>query len=241
MPWSKSVSRRYSPPTCTLEISLKRSPWSFFTGQCARKHIHFQLIFDAPQSFTEKPLIVRGDVWALEQLYQAVKQYSEKCFNRDRRQTNSEQFLLESDSLESSSPVNRRVLLPPSLILESPQESTLNQNFSIDIEPHGSLTHQLSLGLLATEASGAIIQLGNLQLLDLITALEECSVDLMAIAPPQPPLKTMSWHLLKWIIGAIALLSLGFTAFTTTRNYRNPSPPPLSQPTLQSIPHSQSK
>lgn len=239
MPWSHSMSRRYSPPTCTLEISVKRSLWSLCTGQYSRKHIQFDLTFDAPQSLTEKPLIISGDAWALEELYQAVKQYTDQCFHHDRHQTNSDQFLLDSDSSEVSSQQNRPVLPSPSTIIGSPQEFT--EHSSIYIEPHGSLTHQLYLGLLATEESDPMIQLGNLQLLDLVTALEECIVDLMAIAPPKPPVKIISWNFAKWMIGAIALLTLGFTALATTRSDQTPSSPPLSQPTLRSFPHSQSK
>jgi hypothetical protein len=233
------MSRRYSPPTCTLEISVNRSLWSLCTGQCSRKQIQFEITFDAPQSFTEKPLMISGDAWALEELYQAVKQYTDQCFDHDRSQRNNAQLLLESDSLEASSQPNRPVLPPPSKIVESSPEFT--EHSSIYIQPQGSLTHQLYLGLLATEESDPMIQLGNLQLLDLVTALEECSRDLMAIAPPKPPFKIISWGFAKWTIGAIALLSLGFTALATSRSDRHPSPPPLSQPTLQSIPHSQSK
>lgn len=239
MPWSHSMSRRYSPPTCTLEVSVKRSLWSLCTGQYSRKSIHFQLTFDDPQSHTEKPLRITGNAWALEELYQAVKQYTDQCFHHDRRQRNNAQFLLDSDSLEASSQENRPVLPSPSRIVESSPEFT--QTSSIYIQAHGSLTHQLYLGLLATEESDPMIQLGNLQLLDLVTALEECRRELMAKAPPKPPFKIMSWNFTKWTIGAIALLTLGFTAVATTRSDRQPSPPPLSQPTLESTPHSQSK
>lgn len=242
MPWYKSVSRRYSPPTCTLEISLKHSLWSLCTGQCPRKQIQFQLIFDAPQSSTEQPLVViSGDAFALEELYQVLKQYTEQFFDRDRRQTNRAEFLLD-DSLELSSHSGSQVLPPPSPDRDIRPDSTFNQNLSIHIQPHRSLTHELHLGFLATEESSPMIQLGNLQLLDLVTALEECIVDLTAIGWwTQVSWKTMSWSVAKWTISAIALLTLGFTAFAASRGDRQPSPPPLSQPTLRSIPHSQSK
>ncbi len=232
MPWSNSVSLRYSPPTCFLEISLKRSLLSLWSGQCARKYIRFQLIFDAPQSANEQEFVISGDVFALEELYQVVKQYAEQFFNRDRSQTNTSQFLLE-DFLESSSHSGSRVLPPPLTEGEISTDLTQKPNSSIHIQPQGTQNHQLYLGVLAPEDSDPMIQLGNLQLLDLVTALEECNVDLMAIAPLKPPFKTMSWSFTKWIIGAAALLTLGFTAVTTTtKNHRHPSPPPLSQPTL---------
>ena len=257
MPWSNSVSRRYSSPTCTLEIRLKPEIWSFWTGQFVRKHIRFQLIFDDPHSSSEKPLIISGDVLTLEELYQTVKQYSEAFFHGDFGKripklapssaggnptptSMATQFLLE-DSLESRFPSGSKVLQPPLVNQEVPSILTLNQNSSIQIKPQGSFTHQLDLGVLATEASNQTIQLGNLQLLDLVAALEECMVDLMAIAPPQPPLKPVSGHLLKLILGAIAFLVLGLTAATTTKIDRQPAPPPLTQPTIPTIRHSQSK
>ncbi len=61
------------------------------------------------------------------------------------------------------------------------------------------------------------------------------------IAPPQPPLKPVSGPWLKLILGAIALLMLAVTAATTTKSDRQPAPPPLTQPTLPGIRHSQSK
>jgi len=250
MPWSNSVSRRYSSPTCTLEISLNHSPWSFWTGEYLRKYIRFQLIFDRPQSVSEKYLIIRGDGLTLEELYQAVKQYSEQFFHGDSRDripcgnrtpsSMATQFLLE-DSLESRLPSGSRLLQPPLVNQEVSSILTLNQNSSIQIKPQGSLTHQLDLGVLATEASNQTIQLGNLQLLDLVAALEECMVDLMAIAPPQPPLKPVSGPWLKWILGAIAFLILGLTAATTTTSDRRSAPPSLTQPTVPTIRHSQSK
>ena len=250
MPWSNSVSRRYSSPTCTLEISLNHSPWSFLTGKSVRKYIRFQLIFDRPQSVSEKYLIIRGDGLTLEELYQAVKQYSEQFFHGDSRDripcgnltpsSMATQFLLE-DSLESRFHSGSMVLQPPLENQEVSSILTLNQNASIQIKPQGGFIHQLDLGVLATEASNHNIQLGNLQLLDLVAALEECMVDLMAIAPPQPPLKPVSGHLLKWILGAIAFVILGLTAGTTTKSDRQASPPPLTQPTLPGIRHSQSK
>jgi hypothetical protein len=212
--------------------------------------MRFQLIFDDPHSASEKQLIIRGDGLTLEELYQTVKQYSEAFFHRDRTPTSmATQFLLE-DSLESRFPSGSRVLQPPLPHQKVSSILTLNPNSSIQIKPQGSLTHQLDLGVLATEPSNQTIQLGNLQLLDLVAALEESMVDLMAIprsgslagiAPPQPPLKPVSGHLLKWILGAIAFLILGLTAATTTKSDRQPAPPPLSQPTLPGIRHSQSK
>jgi hypothetical protein len=193
----------------------------------------------------------------LEELYQTVKQYSEAFFHGDFGKripklapssaggnptptSMATQFLLE-DSLESRFPSGSKVLQPPLVNQEVPSILTLNQNSSIQIKPQGSFTHQLDLGVLATEASNQTIQLGNLQLLDLVAALEECMVDLMAIAPPQPPLKPVSGHLLKLILGAIAFLVLGLTAATTTKIDRQPAPPPLTQPTIPTIRHSQSK
>ena len=235
MPWSNSVFRRYNPPTCTLEISVKRSILSWWTGKYARKHLSFELIFYDPQSSPEQQFIIRGDALALESLYEAVKEYRERFFNRDRTETNTDQLLLESDSLESGQH-DPGILPAPSPDRSSPSEANFKETLSIHLQSEGVQNNQLYLGLLATEESGPMIQLGNLQLLDLATALEECTQDLMAIAPSQPPLKTMPWSLVKWLVGAIALLTLGLTAGIATRSDNYSSPPSLSQPTSESIP-----
>ena len=48
MPGSNSVVRRYTPPTCTLEILAESSPLSHWMSQTVVDQLRFQLHFDDP-------------------------------------------------------------------------------------------------------------------------------------------------------------------------------------------------
>ncbi|HAJ59880.1 MAG TPA: hypothetical protein DCP31_11910, partial [Cyanobacteria bacterium UBA8543] len=66
MPLSNSVLRRYTPPTCTLEIAAKSSPLSRLTGQSVMKDLRFELRFDDPRKPEDERVIIRGDRTELE-------------------------------------------------------------------------------------------------------------------------------------------------------------------------------
>lgn len=75
MPLSHSVLRRYTPPTCTLEIRAKSSPLSRWVGQSVLKDLRFELRFDDPRKPEDKRVTIRGDRTDLEVLYEAVNRY----------------------------------------------------------------------------------------------------------------------------------------------------------------------
>ncbi len=75
MPLSNSVLRRYTPPTCTLEIAAKSSPLSRLTGQSVMKDLRFELRFDDPRKPEDERVIIRGDRTELEVLCDAVSSY----------------------------------------------------------------------------------------------------------------------------------------------------------------------
>jgi len=75
MPLSHSVLRRYTPPTCTLEIRAKSSPLSRWVGQSVLKDLRFELRFDDPRKPEDKRVTIRGDRTDLEILYEAVNSY----------------------------------------------------------------------------------------------------------------------------------------------------------------------
>ncbi|WP_375338617.1 DUF4335 domain-containing protein [[Phormidium] sp. ETS-05] len=70
-----SVQRRWTPPTCTLEISAKRN---FFQWGQPLSDISFHLSFDAPQLSPEEHVMLTGNGAELEALHNAVSTYVEK-------------------------------------------------------------------------------------------------------------------------------------------------------------------
>ncbi len=86
MPLSNSVLRRYTPPTCTLEIRAKSSPLSRWVGQSVLKDLHFELRFDDPRKPEEKRVTIRGDRTDLEVLYDAVNSYVQNLLDPSPRE-----------------------------------------------------------------------------------------------------------------------------------------------------------
>ncbi|WP_017718558.1 DUF4335 domain-containing protein [Kamptonema formosum] len=69
------VLRRYTPPTCTLEIVAKGSSRFRWAGISAFKDLQFELHFDAPQLPEEQQVTIRGDRAQLDALQEAVSAY----------------------------------------------------------------------------------------------------------------------------------------------------------------------
>ncbi|MFB2972327.1 DUF4335 domain-containing protein [Aerosakkonema sp. BLCC-F183] len=72
---STSVLRRYTPPTCTLEIAAKGSPLSRWVGRPLVQRLKFTLHFDDPRVPEEKRVTVRGDRTQLQALCDVVQTY----------------------------------------------------------------------------------------------------------------------------------------------------------------------
>ncbi len=92
------VIRRFTPPTCTLEIKAKNSPLSRWTNKLVLKNLHFRLSFDDPKIPEEKQVTIKGDRLQLEQLYNAIIDYVQNFLHQSF--ANSDRFsnLLTSDS-----------------------------------------------------------------------------------------------------------------------------------------------
>ncbi len=86
MPLSNSVLRRYTPPTCTLEIAAKSSPLSRLTGQSVMKDLRFELRFDDPRKPEDERVTIRGDRIELEVLCDAVNSYVQDLLNQSPTQ-----------------------------------------------------------------------------------------------------------------------------------------------------------
>jgi len=150
---TKSIIKRYTPPTCTLEIRGKKSPLSRIFGRTLLKDLNFQLRFDDPRIPEENQVILEGDRTQLELLSDAVTSYVQK-------------FLSSPPiSITETESNNSLVLLPT------------NPN----LKQRSLLKHQLFFGSLATKESGPEIKLNASQLFDLANALDEYNSDLATL------------------------------------------------------------
>jgi hypothetical protein len=155
-----TVIRRYTPPTCTLEIAAQQSPLSRWMGKIALKDLRFKLSFDDPRVNDDRWMILRGDRDQLEALSETVNSYVQS-------------FLSQSNGSGGT-------------LLAEPTATTTT---GIALQPKGLLSHQLSLGSLATEASGEAVTLSSTQLSDLATALDEYAAEATTI----PKLDRPTW------------------------------------------------
>ncbi len=209
MSFSNSVTRRYTPPTCTLEISAQDSPLTRWMGRSALKHLRFKLSFDDPRVSNDRWITVRGDRTQIESLSQVVTTYVQ-------------QFLSQSTALLNAAHLGNGT---PSNLSQSATTSTLSlmsrpashdahpaetNPARISIQPSGILFHELFLGTLATEGSGASIRLSAVQLADLASALDEYAADVTAL----PNLNRPAWSKSpQWTsLAAAALITVGLTA-----------------------------
>ncbi|MBK4732111.1 DUF4335 domain-containing protein [Oxynema sp. CENA135] len=246
MPSFNSVLRRYTPPTCTLEIRATSSPLSRWVGQPVVKNVHFQLRFDAPQIPEEQQVTLRGDGDSLQDLYEAVSTYVRDFIGRSPvpaqggdgiadlvRGDAGEDPSREAIAQGSAAPpteeeaADRHLELVPEGSgsgdppLQSPSELPEERRSSfgvaersqISLHPKGLVAHELHLGELATEESGAVVHLGTLQLFDLASALDSYASELTALPDwgdtsrrrPSPV----------WLrVAAIALLTVGVGSAT---------------------------
>lgn len=232
MPSFNSVLRRYTPPTCTLEIVAKSSPLSKWMGKPVLKQLRFQLSFDAPQLPQEQQVTIRGDARALDALSDAVTNYVQDFVQQSPQRLNATYFASEADvtstpseiQTEITEPTTRLQSPPPTLEEKqfesfpspSPDQTSWNAQtaepfLGIYLKPRGLLAHELHFGELATPESGPLVNLGTLQLFDLATALDSAAADLLTLPNlgGVPGLsKTPPWL----AIAAMALFTVGVSA-----------------------------
>ncbi len=152
---SPTISKLYTPPTCTLEVTAKASPLSRWTRTPVIQSLQFLLSFDSSDQRTREPIEIYGDQTQLWALTETVTQYI--------------QTVLASRAAELS--LSGSQLEPPA---PAPDEATAE----LALHLHSLLTHELKLGSLATAQSGPSLLLKVSQLYDLAAALEDCTADL---------------------------------------------------------------
>ncbi len=198
MPLSSSVLRRYTPPTCTLEIVAKTSPLSRWVGKSVVKDLQFELHFDDPRQPDEKLVTIKGDRTELDVLYEAVSHYVQNFLNTSPQPlpwmkpipSAQPDHAEDSDSTppEPTSPVSLITADQPPDNQESELPTTKLQPLKqwtlplgVTLQPKGLVTHELVLGQLANEDSGSVVYLSVLQLFDLATALDDYAAEIVAL------------------------------------------------------------
>ena len=97
---SSSIIRRFTPPTCTLEIKANNSPLSRWTNRQVLKNLHFCLSFDDPRIPQEEQVTIQGDRLQLEQLYDAVIDYVQNFLHQSFAKSN----LVKKSSASNTKP-----------------------------------------------------------------------------------------------------------------------------------------
>ncbi len=190
------IVKRYTPPTCTLEITAKISPLSRWWGGPLVKELTFQLHFDDPKTPKEERVSIKGDRSQLELLSETVSNYVQEFLHQpptslpllvsgavSYEQTNvveeTNQSLVSFPKTPCGEPFDC-----PSTSLRRPSGQALRasaqgpRSRTVSLQPRGLVSHQLLFGSLATEATAPEVQLTAVQLFDLATALEQCSAEL---------------------------------------------------------------
>ncbi|MCA1990644.1 MAG: DUF4335 domain-containing protein [Coleofasciculus sp. S288] len=236
MPLSNSVLRRYTPPTCTLEIVAKSSPLSRWTGQTVLKNLRFELRFDDPRKPEDNRVTIRGDRTELEMLCDAVNSYVQDFLDSSSTQLPLVPHTPVANSMPDDDPSGEPSALPASgitysqsLATEASGEETDNSaslqppdsnskllefkprthSTAIHLKPKGLLSHNLFLGQLANEESGPAVALSVLQLFDLATALDEYAAEVIAL--PNFNRFGLKKAPPAWTWAAVALLAVGVT------------------------------
>ncbi|AFY36369.1 DUF4335 domain-containing protein [Calothrix sp. PCC 7507] len=224
MPLSNSVIRRYTPPTCTLEVLAQSSPLSQWMGKTVLKQLSFELRFEDPQLPEEDRVPIRGDRDQLEALCDAVTSYVQEFLHQT-----PDNFWVSFSGPQDSSKVSDESALADLQQFPLPGNTKTLKSFNsqipstkIYLEPSNYLTHNLFLGSLANQTSVPVIRLSLLQLFDLATALDEYAADVMALPTLNRTSTIYPWP--AWTSVA-AVLALGVGLLPVTWQYVNQTKP----------------
>ena len=206
---SHSILRRYTPPTCTLEILAKNSPLSRWVGQPVLKHLRFQLSLDDPKLPKEEWIVLRGDRVQLEALHEAVSTYVQHFLEQSRDLDTLHHF---PSHVSNASAAEGAIAVLPAAAQDQPRSITASPPNAISLQPSGLLTHTLALGSLATSDTANKVSLSALQLFDLANALDEYASELVALPDVQRS-RQLAPSSLRWgQLAATGLLVVGLSA-----------------------------
>lgn len=207
------IIRRYTPPTCTLEVAAKR-PWlSRLKKQPILEQFKFKLCLDDPRLPESDHVMIEGDRTQLEILCQVLQTYIQNFLSFSQ----NIHAKVEPPSLQSSTHNT------PGFLLFDEKEA------EIKIKPDGLLYHDLFLGTLTSNQPDLFVHLSVLQLFDLATALAEYRAE----AEDLPYLKSVEKTTPQWLKTALLIIiSTGcLTGIIRLINlYRQPQTETATQP-----------
>jgi hypothetical protein len=149
-----STIHRFTPPTCTLEITGKKLPLSRWLSSDVLKKFQFHLRFDDPRQTTFKQITIQGDRQDLLKLQTAINHYVQM-------------------QLKSSFQAKN--------IQIAPKSAATRENMPY-LTPQGLMYHELFFGSLTHDSDRHSIRLGTVQLFDLVTALEAYQTKMLALS-----------------------------------------------------------
>ncbi|NJN73517.1 MAG: DUF4335 domain-containing protein [Limnothrix sp. RL_2_0] len=189
---SSTITRRYTPPTCSLEIVAKTSALSQWSGNLVIKDLRFELSLDDPRLVTEQKILLSGDRQQLEDLAEVVTDYVQN-------------FLQQTNPVFDFAPTQNIFAYQT-----TPGASNIATIARPQLETKGLLSHRLHLGRLANEISGQTIQLSATQLFDLANVLEDYSAEMLAL--PSLTATRNRKNVIRWgAIAASVLLVVGIS------------------------------
>ncbi len=193
-----SAIRRYSSPTCTLELLARTSPLSRWTQRPVWREATFRLSFDGPHRPNEARLSVQGNHDQLEALAEAVRSYVQQMLTRTVQQFSYQlQPAIAGSATDSTSPT-----LTAEQDIDSQRPEWSAPAPVARLKPLQQLGHQLQITL---DGHPARIEVSTTELLDLADALETYERE-GAIAISAPPTQS------PWLRNAAAaVLVVGVT------------------------------
>jgi Domain of unknown function (DUF4335) len=215
---SHSVIRRYTPPTCTLEILAKTSPLSRWAGRTLLKELRFKLSFDDPRIIQEQAVVISGDREQLEMLCDTITSYVKDFLQQSFEQLSSTAKIQSSVESNNHNSNQNSTEIGDRAIIDS--TSQLKNNNAI-VKSCGMLNHELFFGSLASPNSAPKVKLSATQLFDLANVLDRYRNEIEAL----PDLNTggslksglASGKIGMPIWGSAAVILLAIVGLTSTK------------------------
>ncbi|NJK57197.1 MAG: DUF4335 domain-containing protein [Pleurocapsa sp. SU_5_0] len=145
-----STIHRFTPPTCTLEITEKKLFFSGWLSSNILPNCQFKLKFDDPRQTTFKQITIQGDRQDLLQLQTVIN-----CYVQMRLQSSFQTKAIET----------------------TPKRDDINEKPYLT--PLGLMHHELFFGRLTHDSQLHSLKLSTIQLFDLATALEASQTETM--------------------------------------------------------------
>ncbi|MGK7902887.1 MAG: DUF4335 domain-containing protein [Hormoscilla sp.] len=201
-----SVLRKYTSPTCTLEILGKSSALSPWAGQPVIKNIQFRLQLEGQEQSAEKHREIRGDRAQLEALRLAVESYVQGLLTQSHD-------LINAQTLSRLKTANSSLKTGETQPKNKANSKNKKSRKAIYLQAKGMKNHELFMGnKLSTTSRSSVIHLSTLQLFDLVTVMDEYVLD--AIAFPALEKKPSLLFSDSFRVAASITIALGLTAYS---------------------------